>query len=90
LKLLSRDLSHNVIVSAKCLFLEKLGQEVNGGEEDKQKRASNVKFFKSPWRNNNIQTHVTEQHELKFAEYKELIPEARNIFLPQMTPLFNP
>jgi hypothetical protein len=87
---LLRDPSSNVIVLVKCLFFENSGQEVNGGEEDKPKKSLNVKFFKSPWRNNNIQKHIKEQHELKFAEYKELIPEARNIIFSQMTLLFNP
>ena len=86
----SCDPSSGVIVSIKCLFFEKFGQEVNGGEEQKQKRTSNVKYFKSLWRNNNIQKHIIEQHELKFAEYKQLIPEVRNVFLPQMKPIFNP
>ena len=39
-----------------------------------------MKYFKSPWRNDNIHKHMTEQHELKFAEYKQLIPEGREIF----------
>ena len=39
-----------------------------------------MKYFKSLWRNDNIHKHMTEQHELKFAEYKQLIPEARNVF----------
>ena len=30
---------------------------------------------------------ITEQHELKFAEYEQLIPEERDIFWLQMTPL---
>ena len=90
LKALACDPSSDVIVSVKCLFCEKLGREVNGVEERKRKRTSNVKYLKSPWRNDNIQKHITEQHELKFAEYKQLIPEASDIFLPQMTPLFNP
>jgi hypothetical protein len=49
-----------------------------------------MKYFKSTWRNENIQKHITEQHELKFAEYRQLIPGARNFWDPQMTPLFNP
>jgi hypothetical protein len=60
---------------------------VNGDDKQKRKSTSNVKCFKSPWRNDNIQKHITDQHELKFAEYKQLIPEARDIFLVQMTPL---
>ena len=87
LKVSSRDPSSGVIVSVKCLFCEKFGREVNEDEEQKQKRTSNVKYFKSPWRNDNIQKHITEQHELKFAEYKQLIPEVRNVFLPQMKPI---
>ena len=90
LKFLSCDPSSGVIVSVKYLFCEKFGGEWNGDEEQKQKRTSNVIYFKSLWRNGNIQKRRTEQHELKFAEYKQLIPEARNVFLPQMTPLFNP
>jgi hypothetical protein len=63
---------------------------VNGDEERKQKRTSNVKYFKSLWGNDNIQKHITEQHELKFAEYKQLIPEGREKNFASMTPLFNP
>ena len=33
LKVSSRDPSSGVIVSVKCLFCEKFGQEVNGDEE---------------------------------------------------------
>jgi hypothetical protein len=90
LKVSSHDPSSGVIVSVKCLFCEKFGQEVNGDEEQKQKRTSNVKYFKSLWRNDNIQKHITEQHELKFGEYKQLIPEGREKILLPMTPLFNP
>jgi hypothetical protein len=72
------------------LICEKFGQEVNGDDKQKRKGTSNVKYFKSPWKKDNIQKHITDQDELKFSEYKQLIPEARDIFLLQMTPLFNP
>ena len=49
-----------------------------------------MKYFKSPWRNDNIQKHITEQHELKFAEYKQLIPEARDVFLASNDTTFQP
>jgi hypothetical protein len=62
------------------LILLEIGWEVRGDEEQKRKRTSNLKYFKSLWRNDNIQKHITEQHELKFAEYKKLIPEAMDIF----------
>ena len=39
-----------------------------------------MKYFKSLWRNDNIHKHITEQHELRFAEYKQLIPDTRDIF----------
>ena len=84
----SHDPSSGVIVSVKCLFCEKFGREVNGDEE--QKRTSNVKYFKSLWRNDNIQKHITEQHELKFAEYKQLIPEGREIFFASNDTTFQP
>ena len=90
LKVLSHDPSSGVIVSVMCLFCEKFGWEVNVDEEQKRKRTFYVKYFKSPWRNDNIQKHITLQHELKFVEYKQLIPEVRNVFLPQMKPIFNP
>ena len=38
LKVSARDPSSGVIVSVKCLFCEKFGQEVNGVEEQKQKK----------------------------------------------------
>ena len=37
LKVSSRDPANGVIVSVKCLFCEKFGQEVNGDEEQKRK-----------------------------------------------------
>ena len=49
-----------------------------------------MKYFKSLWRNDNIQKHRTEQHELKFAEYKQLIPEARNGFITSNDTTFQP
>ena len=49
-----------------------------------------MKYFKSPWRNDNIQKHITEQHEWKFAEYKQLIPEARDIFFATDDTTFQP
>ena len=90
LKVSSRDPSSGVIVSVKCLFCEKFGQEVNGDEERKRKRTSNVKYFKSAQINDNIQKHISEQHELKFAEYKQLIPEVRNICFASNDTTFQP
>ena len=55
LKISSHDRSNGVIVSFKCLFCEKFGQEGNEYEDRKWKRTSNVKYFKSLWRNDNIQ-----------------------------------
>ena len=49
-----------------------------------------MKYFKSPWRNDNIHKHITEQHELKFAEYKQLIPEGREIFFASTDTTFQP
>jgi hypothetical protein len=63
---------------------------VNGDDKRKRKRTSNVKYFKSPCRNDNIQKDITDQHELKFAEYKQLIPEARDIFLASNDTTFQP
>ena len=43
LKISSHNPSSGVIVSVKCLFCEKFGQEGNEYEEQKRKRTSNVK-----------------------------------------------
>ena len=42
------------------------------GEERQRKKTKNFKFFKKPWRSDNMKRHAEEQHSVRYLEYKKL------------------
>jgi hypothetical protein len=97
-KIASRDSGTSSIVSAKCLFCEKFGKEEEEGDDEavesssarKRRRTDNIKYFKKPWRSDNIASHMKKQHKLKFAEYSALSKEEKKTFFLSNDTTFMP
>ena len=80
IKISARDAQTGAIVSSKCLFCEKFGKDDCSGSR-KRKRTANVQFFGRPWRTDNIEKHMKEQHSVKYTEYlKSSAEEKANFF----------
>lgn len=59
------------VTSALCLFCKYFGREAND-DERKRQLTSHEKFFSTPWRNDNIVSHMKRQHSSKWKEYNLL------------------
>jgi hypothetical protein len=80
IKISARDAQTGAIVSSKCLFCEKIGKDDCSGSH-KRKQTVNVQFFRRPWRTDNIEKHMKEQHSVKYTEYlKSSAEEKVNFF----------
>ena len=79
-------------ISAKCLFCARFGKDVDHEAEStrKRKRTCNVQYFKQPWRTDNIQKHMKEQHNVKFIEYLESSVEMKKQFFASTDTTFQP
>jgi hypothetical protein len=80
-----------VVMSAKCLFCERFGKDENDeGSNRKRKRTSNISYFRAPWRGDNIQKHMKEQHSVKFSEYLDAPVEVQKSFFESADAIFLP
>ena len=70
LKVVSRDLKTSQINGLNCLFCAIFGREAKVGS--KRKPTNNVQAWHSPFRYDNIEAHLENQHPSKFSEYKKL------------------
>jgi hypothetical protein len=80
-KIASTDCTTNEVISVKCLFREKYGKEEDDGEGRKRKRTANVKYFRKPWRSDNLKSHMMKQHKMKYEEYLASDPNEKIHFL---------
>ena len=79
------------VMAAKCLFCERFGKDASEQEHDrKRKRSRNVSYFRAPWRIDNIQKHMKDQHCIKYAEYLEAPEEVRKSFFDSTSTTFLP
>ena len=61
-----------------CLFCRQFGRnEDEDGGERKRKRTTNCKFYKFPWRSDNMAKHLKQQHPLQWNEYLSLSDEEK-------------
>ena len=91
IKISSRYPQSGVVISAKCLFCERFGKDVDEEESNrKRKRTCNVQYFKAPWRSDNIQKHMKEQHNVKYTEYFESPAEVQKVFFNSTDATFQP
>ena len=82
LQITARDTSTSEVMSIKCRFCEFGRDEVGDGEERQRKRTKHIKFYKKPWRSDNIKCHVEEQHKVRYAEYVKLtLDDKKNYFM---------
>jgi hypothetical protein len=93
-KIASRGCTTNEVVSVKCLFCEKYGKEEedNGANAEgrKQKRITNVKYFRKPWRSDNLSSHMRKQHKIRYAEFLASDPNERKSFFLSINSTFQP
>eukprot|EP00171_Calliarthron_tuberculosum_P002636 IDg2636t1 len=75
-----REQKTGTVVSARCLFCEKLGREADDHTGRKRKRTMNVKTFKRPFRSDNIKAHLTGQHSKAYIEYSALSDEEKKVY----------
>lgn len=74
------------VVSVKCLFCEYFGREVvpkgpaAGGGSRKRSRSKTVKYFRAPFRVDNMRLHHDAQHKEKWCEYKTLSDDEKKVF----------
>lgn len=72
-QIVARDAASGEVLSAKCRFCEQFGRE--GPDDDqgrKRKRTANVQHFKTPWRGDNVKSHLLKQHAQRFEQYSAL------------------
>ena len=79
------------VMTAKCLFCERFGKDASEQENvRKRKRSRNISYFRPPWRIDNIQKHMKDQHSVKYAEYLEAPEEIRKSFFDSTGITFSP
>jgi hypothetical protein len=81
-KIASRDCKTNEVISVKYLFCEKYGKEEDDGEGRKRKQTANVKYFRKPWRSDNLKSHMMKQHKMKYEKYLASDPNEKKIIFP--------
>ena len=65
-----RDSKTSEVISVRCRFCD-FGREEGEGTR-KRKKTNHIKFFKAPWRSDNITRHLNENHSEQYKEYKKL------------------
>lgn len=90
-----RAASDGSVISAKCLFCEYVGREAvtvgplpTGGSR-KRARTVTVKYYRAPFRVDNMRAHAESQHKEKWLEYKVLCDADKKIFFDGVTPISN-
>ena len=69
LAIASRDPKTSEIVSIRCRFCE-YGRDAKESDCDrKRKRTERVKYYQRPWRKDNIERHLKDQHSKLYQEY---------------------
>lgn len=90
-----RRASDGEVVSVKCLFCEYLGRDavakgpLPGGGSRKRARTISVKYFKTPFRVDNMRSHNEGQHAEKWAEYNGLGDDEKKVFFDGVSPVRN-
>jgi hypothetical protein len=59
------------------------GRDDTKGENWKRKKTKNIKFYKQPWRSNNMNCHVEEQHRVQYDEFVQPSGEDKKLFKVQ-------
>lgn len=79
------------VVSAKCLFCEYGGRQNADPSTGVRKRArtGNVKFFRAPFRSDNMKLHCLSQHKDQFEQYSALSEDEKKVYFDQITPISN-
>jgi hypothetical protein len=84
LAITTRDPKTSDILSIKCKFCE-LGKDSSENENDrKRKRTERVKYYQKPWRKDNIERHLKEQHSKRYHEYSNLTTDDKIKFFEQV------
>ena len=68
----------------KCRFCEFGRDDVDGGEERKRKMTKDIKFYRKPWRSDNMMRHVKEQHSIRYDEYPKLCVKEKKQYFEKM------
>lgn len=79
------------VVSVKCLFGDYHGRgETNVNTNDRKRaRMSNSKYFRAPFRVDNIKFHLRSQHKDKWEAYSALGEEDKKLLFDSITPIRN-
>jgi len=83
------------VVAVKCLFCMYLGRDnvekgpLAGGGSRKRARTRTVKYFRAPFRTDNMRAHNESQHSEKWEEYTSLGEDERKVFFDGVTPVRN-
>jgi len=68
LEVSTRSPSTSEVSSVLCLFCRQFVGREDDDNERKRKRTTNIKYFSSPWRSDNFNNHLKQQHPLKWNE----------------------
>ena len=82
---------NGAVVSLKCLFCEYVGRQDAGtaGGARKRVRSENSKYYRAPFRTDNMKNHLQSQHRDKWQEYQSLGAEEKKVFFDCITPVAN-
>jgi hypothetical protein len=87
LKVISRDAKTGAVNGLQCRFCISFGREEKVGAKRKVK--GNVQAWSAPFRYDNIEGHVRDQHADKFEEFLKLDTQAQVAFFEDIVPFRN-
>ena len=83
LQITARDPKLSEVISIKCRFCE-FGRDLVDGKDRKRKKIKYIRFYKYPWRSDNMKRYVNEQHKVKYDEYSNLREEGKKQYFEDL------